>query len=118
MAGDHDHCDLDLPMMMSHVEGDVPPEPALVKGVVPVPVPVSVPQSSTLELECLRERRNPVTKKNVKAHDRAHRRTAQETPDPRESLQKVQGTKTDPTSTAVFVDDAVEEGSGRRDEGA
>ena len=50
LAGDHDHCDLDLPMMMYQEEGDVPSEQAPVEGVVPTSVPVSVPQSSTLEL--------------------------------------------------------------------
>ncbi len=43
---------------------------------------------------------------------------AQETREPGESLQKAQGIKIDPTSSAVFVDDAVEGEGEKRDTGA
>ena len=97
-------------MMMSQDEGGVPQEYAPEVGVVPVPVPVPVSQSSTLELEYLKEPGvatiTPITRKNVKAHDRSLKRVAQEARELQELLPGTLGTKDNPSSTTVSVHDA------------
>ncbi len=121
LAWDHDHCDLDLPMMMFQEEGDVPPEPAPEEGVVPVQVPV--PKSSTPELEyqleySLEWNVASFTKKNVMSHDRSFNRMTQETREPTEPSQKIKGIEENPTPTSLFVHDAVEGEGAKRDTGA
>ncbi len=94
-------------MMMSQDEGGVPQQHAPEVGVVPVPGPVPVSQSSTLELEYLKEPGvATITRKNVKAHDRSLKRVAQEARELQELLPGTLGTKDNPSSTTVSVHDA------------